>query len=244
MNPIVLGGVLNWPFEQARQVLEFYAEYAPRKPDELCIDLLMRSSPNSPSGLSIVACWSADHAAGERALEPLRKVARAGSGSIVPTPYVRLQSMFDAGFPDGRKYYQKSGLVSALTPKAIDTLIEVFGAKRSHPLTMQLQGMGGAAHRVKPDATAFFHREALWDMAIITNWDNPAETEANIAAMRTVWKQMEPLTSGFYVNSRHEDDLKAFRENYGDNYPRLAKLKNQYDPGNLFRLNANIVPAA
>jgi hypothetical protein len=55
---------------------------------------------------------------------------------------------------------------------------------------------------------------------------------------------MEPLTYGFYVNSRYEDDLKAFRENYGNNYPRLVKLKNQYDPMNLFRLNANVVPTA
>jgi hypothetical protein len=59
-----------------------------------------------------------------------------------------------------------------------------------------------------------------------------------------VWKEIEPLTHGFYVNSRHEDDLKAFRDNYGDNYPRLVKLKNQYDPMNLFRLNANVIPTA
>jgi hypothetical protein len=152
--------------------------------------------------------------------------------------------MFDGGVPDGRKYYQKSGLVKALSPNAIETLIDVFQASRPYPLTMQLQGMGGAAHRVKPNATAFAHREALWDMAFITNWDNPAETDANIAGMRALWTRLEPLTSGFYVNSRYEDDLKAFRENYGDNYPRLVKLKNQYDPINLFRLNANVVPSA
>ena len=98
---------------------------------------------------------------GERALEPLRKLARTAQGNVTATPYVQLQSMFDAGFPDGRKYYQKSGLVSTLTPKTIDTLIQVFEVKRAHPLTMQLQGMGGAAHRVKPDATAFVHRESL-----------------------------------------------------------------------------------
>ena len=47
MNPIVLGGMLNWSFEHAREVLEFYAEYAPRKPDELCIDLFLRSAPGA-----------------------------------------------------------------------------------------------------------------------------------------------------------------------------------------------------
>jgi FAD/FMN-containing dehydrogenase len=243
MNPIVLGGVFNWAWKDARTVLDFYADYAPRKPDELCIDLLMRSAPNAEPGVSMVVCWSADHSAGERALEPLRKIAQTAQGSVGPTPYVRLQSMFDAGFPDGRKYYQKSGLVSTITPKTVETLIEVFQARRPHPLTMQLQGMGGAAHRVKPDATAFVHREAQWDMAIITAWENPAETDANIAAMRAVWTRLEPLTHGFYVNSRHEDSLNAFRDNYGNNYPRLVKLKNQYDPVNLFRLNANIVPS-
>jgi FAD/FMN-containing dehydrogenase len=192
--------------------------------------------------VSIVVCWSGDATEGERALEPIRKLARTAQGTIAPTPYVRLQSMFDAGFPDGRKYYQKSGLVSALTKNSIQTLIDVFQARRAQPLTMQLQGMGGAANRVAKDATAFFHRDALWDMAIITNWEASAESEANIAAMRAVWARLEPLTHGFYVNSRHEDDLKAFRENYGDNYARLVQLKNRYDPLNLFRLNANIVP--
>jgi len=245
MNPIILGGILNWPARHLREVLEFYADYAPRKPDELCIDLFLRSAPGGEPGLSIVVCWSADHAAGEKAIEPIRRLARTAQGAVGPMPYVRLQSIFDAGFPDGRKYYQKSGLVSSLPKKSVDKLIEIIQTPRTHPLTMQLQGMGGAAHRVKPDATAFFHREALWDLNLITGWDSPDPdvAERHMAGMRAVWKDVEPLTHGFYVNSRHEDDLKAFRDNYGDNYPRLVKLKNQYDPMNLFRLNANVIPA-
>jgi FAD/FMN-containing dehydrogenase len=175
-------------------------------------------------------------------MEPLRRLARTAQGTIAPAPYVRLQSMFDGGFPDGRKYYQKSGLLSVLNQPLVDTLIDLFGTPRAHPLTMQLQGMGGAAGRVAPNATAFVHRDALWDMAIITHWENAAESEAHSAAMRAVWARLEPFTNGFYVNSRYEDDVKAFRENYGDNYPRLVQLKKQYDPMNLFRLNANVIP--
>ncbi len=243
VDPMVLGGIYTWPFEQARQVLEFYAEYAPRKPDELCLDLFLRSVPGAASNVAILVCWTGDHAAGERALEPILKLARSAQGNIAATPYINMQSMFDAGFPDGRKYYQKSGLVSALTPHTIETFLDVFQTPRPQPVSIQLQGMGGAAHRVKPGDTAFFHREALWDMGLITSWDDARETSAHIAAMHEVWARVEPLSNGFYVNSRYEDDLNAFRANYGDNYPRLVKLKNRYDPLNLFRLNANVVPS-
>jgi len=32
--------------------------------------------------------------------------------------------------------------------------------------------------------------------------------------------------------------------NYGPAYEKLSKIKGQYDPGNLFRLNSNVHPAA
>src|SRR5262245_37291076 len=94
VNPIVLGGILNWPAAHIREVLEWYADYAPRKPDELCIDLFLRSAPNAEPGLSIVVVWSADHAAGERVIEPIRKLAGGPQGVVAATPYVRLQSLF------------------------------------------------------------------------------------------------------------------------------------------------------
>ncbi|HEY6454941.1 MAG TPA: BBE domain-containing protein [Steroidobacteraceae bacterium] len=37
--------------------------------------------------------------------------------------------------------------------------------------------------------------------------------------------------------------MKRLRATYGENYPRLVQLKDRVDPGNLFRLNANIKPS-
>ena len=41
-----------------------------------------------------------------------------------------------------------------------------------------------------------------------------------------------------YFNESQEEVNRTYR----DNFPRLLKIKKQYDPTNLFRLNANIKP--
>ena len=75
-------------------------------------------------------------------------------------------------------------------------------------------------------------------------WPKPVdEEEAWIDMIRADWKKIEPFTSGLYNNNWMGDDADArIHENFGSNYERLVKLKNKYDPTNLFRLNANIKP--
>jgi len=45
-----------------------------------------------------------------------------------------------------------------------------------------------------------------------------------------------------YVNFLTGEEGDRVRAAYGRNYDRLVKLKNRYDPGNLFRVNQNIRP--
>jgi FAD/FMN-containing dehydrogenase len=40
----------------------------------------------------------------------------------------------------------------------------------------------------------------------------------------------------------YDDDANRMRETYGPNFDRLVALKTKFDPDNLFRMNANIVP--
>jgi FAD/FMN-containing dehydrogenase len=74
-------------------------------------------------------------------------------------------------------------------------------------------------------------------------WDNPAEDETVIEETRAWFRALEPHTGGYYSNIEHERP-NAEAGSYGPAYPRLQKVKAQYDPRNLFRLNNNVQPAA
>jgi FAD/FMN-containing dehydrogenase len=72
-------------------------------------------------------------------------------------------------------------------------------------------------------------------------WKDPAEDEAMIADTRALHTAIEPFMGGYYDNIDFDRD--AATGNYGPAYARLSKIKGQFDPGNLFRLNSNIRPA-
>ena len=101
---------------------------------------------------------------------------------------------------------------------------------------------GGAIARVKGDATAFAQRSATNHVLLISRWDDPALNDAIGEWTRNSWKRIEPLTHGFYVNDYTPDDAARLSTTYGRNFERLVALKTKVDPGNLFRLNANIAP--
>lgn len=95
---------------------------------------------------------------------------------------------------------------------------------------------------MKPEATAFWNRDAQHDLAVWAAWESRAENDQHISAVRAIWRSLEHLTKGYYINTDVPDDERRLREAYGGNYERLVAIKRQYDPGNLFRLNANIRP--
>jgi FAD/FMN-containing dehydrogenase len=46
------------------------------------------------------------------------------------------------------------------------------------------------------------------------------------------------------VNMMMDEGEDRVRASYRDNYERLSRVKREYDPENLFRVNQNIKPAA
>ena len=58
------------------------------------------------------------------------------------------------------------------------------------------------------------------------------------------WEALHPYSGGgAYVNFMMEEGQSRVRATYRDNFDRLSKIKSRYDPGNLFRVNQNILPS-
>ena len=103
----------------------------------------------------------------------------------------------------------------------------------------------GAVNRVAADETAFPHRGAHSNMMCWYQWPNaetPDEQQQRVSQVREDWSRLVKYTRGYYVNLNDENETRTYA-NYGGNYDRLVKVKNQYDPTNLMRLNANIRPS-
>ena len=110
---------------------------------------------------------------------------------------------------------------------------------------MGLQQMHGAASRVDPAATASPHRDEHYDLLILSQWANPADSEENVRWTRELFEAMQPFVGKVvYVNNLGEEEGDRVKEAYGEHYERLVALKDRYDPTNLFRLNQNVKPTA
>jgi hypothetical protein len=133
----------------------------------------------------------------------------------------------------------KAGLVTKFEPGLVEVLREF---KPTRELFVYMQNASGAVGDLKPTDTAFWNRKSMANLMIFGTWKDPAKSESIIATIRAAWEKVAPFTSGFYTNLS-DADQKSTNRNFGDNFARLAKIKKQYDPGNLLRLNSNIAPA-
>ena len=242
VDPIVLAGRVTWPIEQARDVLRYIVEFSDSMPDELGMGAALVWTPDGKPSISAEACWSADHAAGEKVLAPLRRLGKPIGDTIAPMPFVAWQSSADAGLPAGNNYYAKNGFLPKLDEAGIDLILATF-LEAPTKFIMFVEGFGGAYGRIAVEATAFPNRKEKFFALMVSQWSGNEDSDRRLAELRASWKRMEHLARGFYTNLTDPDTSSAvYRDNYGPNFPRLVTLKTKYDPMNLFRLNANVPP--
>jgi FAD/FMN-containing dehydrogenase len=234
----VLSGNIVWPIAQARQVLEHYAEHAAGYSDEMYIGPFMAQMPDVGDIIGVEVVYNGDPAQGERELAALRAVGSPLVDGVMVQDYMVTQTSEDGAFAPGIRSYAKNGMVKEWTQDLVDTLIDAYNPR----VILATHVAGGAVARVGETDTAFPHRNAEIMLVFVSGWMDPALDEEMIADTRALYRAVEPYMGGYYDNIEFDRD--AATGNYGPAYPRLQKVKGQYDPRNLFRLNSNILPAA
>lgn len=153
--------------------------------------------------------------------------------------------MFDGLLPSGLQWYWKGHFVETLSDEAIALHIKHAAKIPTLLSTMHLYPIDGAVHLVGQNDTAFNYRSATWSMNISGIDPDPANRERITTWARDYWQALHPYSAGGgYVNFMMDEDQSRIKATYGNNYERLAAIKQKYDPHNLFRVNQNIKPAS
>jgi FAD/FMN-containing dehydrogenase len=236
----LLSGMILWPLAQARDVLEFYGEWYQNLSDEMYVGPALFTLPDGAGVVAMEVVYNGDPVIGEKELEPLRKIGTPVDDGVKMQDYNVMQTQEDAAFGHGVRSYIKNGMVSEISQGLVDAMIASY--KNDPRLAMFTHTLGGAAKRVGELDTAFPHRNAETMLGVGGGWMDPADDESAIATSREWYYALEPFMGGYYDNI--DFDGAGAVGNYGPAYERLSKIKGEFDPGNLFRLNSNVAPAA
>jgi FAD/FMN-containing dehydrogenase len=244
MQRQVIGGEVVFPLDRARDLIHFYADFSVQAPDELYIDFYVNSTASGEgSGAGFHVCYSGPERDAEKVLEPVRKLGEPAFTNLGPIDYVALQRSWD--YSDFRNIgeYLKGGFVNEYPDAMLDAAAAGFEVSPDRNTMLYFQQSGGAIGRVPVDATAFPHRKAQSNMMILVSWPLDADGSAHVDYLRDYWSTIEPRTDGYYTVDVSNQAQQHVNQNYQSNFARLVEIKKKYDPGNLFRLNANIAPA-
>ena len=242
MQRDVVTGFFAYPLAEAKQILSFYAEHSANMPDELTMGAGVGARLDQEPGAAMYFVWSGDPAEAEKHIAPLRKAGTVVAENVQKKDYVAVQRSGD--IEDTRTFsgHMRSGFLNSMSQELIDGLIDNFESNPDRSTRFGIGRMGGAIGRVASDDTAFSQRDAGYSLLSFVSWKTEADGADHIKYINSHWANAAPFTTGFYVNDFFNESQEEINGTYRDNLPRLLKVKKQYDPTNLFRLNANIKP--
>jgi len=245
LHPVrtALTGIIAFPFEMSKTVLQRFRDLTLQASDDLTLMFAILPAPHGGSIVGVLLSNFGTQEEGERAVRALRELGSVLVDTVARVPYCTMQQQVDASYPKGQRHYWKSAFLKVLTDEVIDETIETMSSSPSPMNVILIETYGGAVARVAIDATAFGHRDALFNLSFMAISNDPAIDAEQTTWAREAWQKILPhSTGGAYVNymSAGEDVHAAYSD---ARFQRLGAIKAKYDPANLFRFNQNIPPA-
>ena len=253
-GPDLHRGVLAFPATQIQDVWTVFHDYAPTAPDAVSLIFGIDRAgsdagyPDELVGKPIVyLAWNHSGAAAdvERDTAGLRVGPTPVTTTIASVPYLDVQTAHDLAFTWGSRSFIRSQNANDVRREALDELVE-FVATAPGDGTFSVTALGGAIGRVPEDATAYAGRASRFDLSTDAYWPDASGDEANAEWCRRALAVVEPDRAlGAYANGNADAGPEETRRFYGDaKLGRLADLKREWDPDNVFHVNPNVAPAA
>jgi Berberine and berberine like len=246
----VVGGMLILP--ATADVIASFMALAESAPDELSTIANVMKAPPLPFVPAehhgeLVVFASLTYAGpveeGERVVAPFKALATPIVDMVRSIPYPEM-------FPPGEEDYHpvavsRTMFVDRVDREVAETVLAGLRSASAPMAVAQLRTLGGAVARVPADATAFAHRDSRIMVNVAAVYERPEERLVHESWVTGVSTALRQDDTGAYVGFLGDLGEEGVRAAYpGATWDRLAEIKARYDPGNLFRLNQNVPPAA
>lgn len=257
VDPMVQFGLFFWPVDQGGEALRLAREVIADMSLDINAVVGALNAPPAPfvpeqhhfrpGYVILLTGFGADDEHG-RFVQRIRETLPPLFDMVTPMPYVELQKMLDEANAWGFHSYEKGTYVEDLSDGVIEIVTKHVPLKHS-PLSLVLfYRLDGAYSRMGDDDTAFSGGRSPRFGAFIVGLASDADLlAADRGWVRAFWEALRPHAMGSgdgYVNGMVDYGEDRLRSAYGAaKYDRLARIKGEYDPENIFHLNANITPA-
>src|SRR5215468_2007033 len=118
LHPVtqVLGGMVIYPLDQARELFRFYREFCGTLPDEAEAYAALLTAPEGHPVAALILGYNGPIAAGERVLAPARRFGKPVADVVGPMPYAARQRLLDEpNATHGLHRYWRSAFIETLS---------------------------------------------------------------------------------------------------------------------------------
>ncbi|HEY3549651.1 MAG TPA: FAD-binding oxidoreductase [Gaiellaceae bacterium] len=248
----VLAGPVLYDLDDTADVMRWYDGFIRSAPEELggwFAYLSVPPGPPFPEELHLrkvaAVVWTQPGEEETPALREARSFGKPLLDGVAPMPFPVWNTAFDGLLPPGEQWYWRGEFFDEMSDGLIEANLEWMPKAPTWKCTMHMYAIDGAASRPGSDETAWAYRGARWAQVVAGIDPDPANARAISDWARGYSDATRPYAMpGGYSNFQMTEEPDRVRGMYGANYDRLARIKAQYDPGNVFSVNQNIAPAA
>ena len=243
LPPLVFGGRITWPVEQAEEILKQYNDLMHHSSDDLNIYCRINQYEKQQPVIYLYGMYNGAVEEGKSLFEGMTQWGKPLEIDLNATNYGEMQLINEDLIQENPGFLWKNGLLeSDLNNDIIQVLLVCYQNRPNIHARINLDTLGGAINRVPNNATSFWHRSSRFIISVLGVWNTPAEeAKSRLWAQQSIEK-LSPFLSGYTYPNYDDIDLKdSQKASFGGNLKRIRTIKQKYDPEGLFRGSLNFM---